>query len=88
MPLSYATLGQELCILHSYLQDSAFQAASKFSNSRSGEGFTWETQDLENLTHPDGSFDLGRDLLQGGFVIEKGQLSTTDAPGLGVTPTA
>jgi L-alanine-DL-glutamate epimerase-like enolase superfamily enzyme len=36
----------------------------------------------------DGSFDLGRDLLQGGFVIEKGQLSTTDAPGLGVTPTA
>ncbi len=34
----------------------------------------------------DGSFDLGRDLLQGGFVVANGQLSTTAAPGLGVTP--
>ena len=36
----------------------------------------------------DGSFDLSRDLFQGGFVVENGQLRTTDAPGLGVTPTA
>jgi L-alanine-DL-glutamate epimerase-like enolase superfamily enzyme len=34
----------------------------------------------------DGSFDLGRDLFKGGFVIGNGKLSTTDAPGLGVTP--
>ncbi len=34
----------------------------------------------------DGSFDLGRDLLEGGFVVANGRLSTTDAPGLGVTP--
>jgi L-alanine-DL-glutamate epimerase-like enolase superfamily enzyme len=34
----------------------------------------------------DGSFDLGRDLFKGGFVIGNGKLSTTDASGLGVTP--
>ena len=34
----------------------------------------------------DGSFDLGRDLFKGGFVVKNGKLSTTDAPGLGVTP--
>ena len=34
----------------------------------------------------DGSLDLGRDLLKGGFALKDGMLSTTDAPGLGVTP--
>jgi L-alanine-DL-glutamate epimerase-like enolase superfamily enzyme len=34
----------------------------------------------------DGSLDLGRDLFQGGFVIENGELSTNGLPGLGVTP--
>ncbi len=34
----------------------------------------------------DGSLDLGRDLFKGGFVLNNGMLSTTDAPGLGVTP--
>jgi len=34
----------------------------------------------------DGSFDLGRDLFTGGFVVQNGQLMTTDAPGLGVEP--
>ena len=34
----------------------------------------------------DGSFDLGRDLFKGGFVVRDGRLSTMDAPGLGVTP--
>jgi len=33
----------------------------------------------------DGSFDLARDIAKGGFVLENGQLRTTDAPGLGVT---
>ncbi len=32
----------------------------------------------------DGSFDLARDLVKGGFELEDGFLSTTDAPGLGV----
>ncbi|MCB0416285.1 MAG: dipeptide epimerase [Bdellovibrionaceae bacterium] len=32
----------------------------------------------------DGSFDLGRDLVEGGFVVEKGEMYLTDAPGLGV----
>ena len=34
----------------------------------------------------DGSLELGRDLFKGGFVLKNGMLSTTDAPGLGVTP--
>lgn len=34
----------------------------------------------------DGSFDLGRDIFEGGFVVKNGELSPTDAPGLGVTP--
>jgi len=34
----------------------------------------------------DGSLDLARDVAQGGFVIERGRMRTTDAPGLGVTP--
>ena len=33
----------------------------------------------------DGSLDLARDLVQGGFVIQNGELSVTDNPGLGVT---
>jgi L-alanine-DL-glutamate epimerase-like enolase superfamily enzyme len=33
----------------------------------------------------DGSLDLARDVAQGGFVIERGRMRTTDAPGLGVT---
>jgi L-Ala-D/L-Glu epimerase len=32
----------------------------------------------------DGSFDLARDIAEGGFVLEQGQLRTTSAPGLGV----
>lgn len=32
----------------------------------------------------DGSFDLARDLAQGGFHLENGELSVTDKPGLGV----
>jgi L-alanine-DL-glutamate epimerase-like enolase superfamily enzyme len=32
----------------------------------------------------DGSFDLARDLVSGGFVLEDGVLRTTSAPGLGV----
>jgi L-alanine-DL-glutamate epimerase-like enolase superfamily enzyme len=33
----------------------------------------------------DGSFDLARDVAAGGFVVEKGVLSTTEGPGLGIT---
>jgi L-alanine-DL-glutamate epimerase-like enolase superfamily enzyme len=33
----------------------------------------------------DGSLDLARDVAQGGFVIERGRMRTTGAPGLGVT---
>ncbi len=33
----------------------------------------------------DGSLDLARDVARGGFVIERGRMRTTDAPGLGVT---
>jgi L-alanine-DL-glutamate epimerase-like enolase superfamily enzyme len=33
----------------------------------------------------DGSLDLARDLVEGGFVLENGELSVTDQPGLGVT---
>jgi L-alanine-DL-glutamate epimerase-like enolase superfamily enzyme len=32
----------------------------------------------------DGSFDLARDIAEGGFVLEDGRLRTTSAPGLGV----
>jgi len=32
----------------------------------------------------DGSFDLARDLVTGGFVLQNGELSTTKQPGLGV----
>ena len=32
----------------------------------------------------DGSFDLARDVVSGGFVLQDGNLSVTDAPGLGV----
>jgi L-alanine-DL-glutamate epimerase-like enolase superfamily enzyme len=32
----------------------------------------------------DGSLDLARDVVQGGFVLENGWLSTTDRPGLGI----
>jgi L-alanine-DL-glutamate epimerase-like enolase superfamily enzyme len=32
----------------------------------------------------DGSFDLARDLVEGGFVIDGGEMSVTDRPGLGV----
>ena len=32
----------------------------------------------------DGSFDLARDVVSGGFVVENGVMRTTDAPGLGV----
>jgi L-alanine-DL-glutamate epimerase-like enolase superfamily enzyme len=34
----------------------------------------------------DGSFDLERDVVRGGFHLEDGVLRTLDAPGLGVTP--
>ena len=34
----------------------------------------------------DGSLDLARDLVSGGFVIEDGFMSTVEAPGLGVKP--
>jgi len=33
----------------------------------------------------DGSLDLARDLVEGGFVLEGGELRVTDKPGLGVT---
>jgi L-alanine-DL-glutamate epimerase-like enolase superfamily enzyme len=33
----------------------------------------------------DGSFDLARDVVTGGFVLKDGMLSTNDEPGLGVT---
>lgn len=33
----------------------------------------------------DGSLDLARDLVQGGFVLKEGRLNVTDRPGLGVT---
>jgi L-alanine-DL-glutamate epimerase-like enolase superfamily enzyme len=33
----------------------------------------------------DGSFDLARDIAEGGFVVDRGGLRPTDAPGLGVT---
>ncbi len=33
----------------------------------------------------DGSLDLARDVVTGGFVLQNGRLSVTDAPGLGVT---
>lgn len=34
----------------------------------------------------DGSFDLSRDVVSGGFVLRDGQLSVADRPGLGVVP--
>ncbi|MCP4754644.1 MAG: dipeptide epimerase [Proteobacteria bacterium] len=34
----------------------------------------------------DGSLDLARDLVKGGFVLENGELGLTDRPGLGVEP--
>jgi L-alanine-DL-glutamate epimerase-like enolase superfamily enzyme len=34
----------------------------------------------------DGSFDLARDIVSGGFTLEDGVLRTTGAPGLGVSP--
>jgi len=34
----------------------------------------------------DGSLDLARDVVEGGFVLENGTLRPTDAPGLGVRP--
>lgn len=34
----------------------------------------------------DGSLDLARDLVEGGFILEDGRMRTSDAPGLGVTP--
>lgn len=34
----------------------------------------------------DGSLDLARDVVTGGFILEDGQMRTSDAPGLGVTP--
>jgi len=33
----------------------------------------------------DGSLDLARDLVEGGFFLKDGMLSVTDQPGLGVT---
>jgi len=33
----------------------------------------------------DGSLDLGRDIVKGGFILEDGKLSVIDQPGLGVT---
>ena len=35
----------------------------------------------------DGSLDLARDVVSGGFTLEDGVMRTTGAPGLGVTPT-
>ena len=32
----------------------------------------------------DGSLDLARDVVDGGFTLEAGVMSTTDVPGLGV----
>jgi len=32
----------------------------------------------------DGSFDLARDIVKGGFILKDGYLSTTNEPGLGV----
>lgn len=32
----------------------------------------------------DGSFDLSRDIVSGGFVLEDGFLRTSESPGLGV----
>jgi L-alanine-DL-glutamate epimerase-like enolase superfamily enzyme len=34
----------------------------------------------------DGSLDLARDVAEGGFVLEKGEMRTTDKPGLGLSP--
>src|SRR5206468_7134662 len=34
----------------------------------------------------DGSLDLARDVVSGGFTLEKGVMRTTGAPGLGVVP--
>jgi L-alanine-DL-glutamate epimerase-like enolase superfamily enzyme len=34
----------------------------------------------------DGSLDLARDVVSGGFTLENGVMRTTDAPGLGITP--
>jgi L-alanine-DL-glutamate epimerase-like enolase superfamily enzyme len=34
----------------------------------------------------DGSLDLARDVVKGGFVLRDGYLSTSNAPGLGVVP--
>ena len=34
----------------------------------------------------DGSFDLARDIVNGGFILENGCLRPTEQPGLGVTP--
>jgi L-alanine-DL-glutamate epimerase-like enolase superfamily enzyme len=34
----------------------------------------------------DGSLDLSRDLAEGGFTIEQGQMRTLDLPGLGIRP--
>ena len=36
----------------------------------------------------DGSLDLARDVVEGGFTLEDGVMRTTAAPGLGVTPVA
>ncbi len=36
----------------------------------------------------DGSLDLARDVVDGGFLLEDGLMRTTDAPGLGVRPIA
>ncbi len=33
----------------------------------------------------DGAFDIARDIVDGGFVLEKGKLRLTESPGLGVT---
>ncbi len=33
----------------------------------------------------DGSFDLARDVAEGGFILKDGHLSVTDAPGLGIS---
>jgi L-alanine-DL-glutamate epimerase-like enolase superfamily enzyme len=35
----------------------------------------------------DGSLDLARDVVSGGFVLENGVMRTTGLPGLGVSPT-
>jgi L-alanine-DL-glutamate epimerase-like enolase superfamily enzyme len=34
----------------------------------------------------DGSLDLARDLVEGGFILKDGMLRLTDRPGLGITP--